>query len=395
MRFEAGVSWRISKRGLVVCRPGGVPLLVQHERAGVLPDLVPAAASPEELMSLLGGAQSDRRLVDDLIDERILLPPERVGVSERHAGSGHPRRLVFTRSGIEVRGIERIARWVHRLVMPIVVSWWGRCLIGLTVVGGSAALVMGRPAVAAVSEHPWIDATLGLILGFALAGAHELAHAVALVHYGRTPQAAGCGFYWGALSFYVDCTDGVTLPRRARIINALSGLAVDLAAAAALFITAQLWAASVLAVSVCWRVGIFHLVDIADNALPILEVDGQLALSDALDEPDLSPRAREALGRWLRGIRGREQPPWLATYGAVSLAGGIVLLVGGTWVWWLAAGDLLKALFGGNPAEVLLALYVVIPFAAGVLFSGIGLVVELLARPVAAPAAGTGDPPCP
>ncbi len=254
---------------------------------------------------------------------------------------------------------------------------------------------MGRPAVAAVSEHPWIDATLGLILGFALAGAHELAHAVALVHYGRTPQAAGCGFYWGALSFYVDCTDGVTLPRRARIINALSGLAVDLAAAAALFITAQLWAASVLAVSVCWRVGIFHLVDIADNALPILEVDGQLALSDALDEPDLSPRAREALGRWLRGIRGREQPPWLAAYGAVSLAGGIVLLVGGTWVWWLAAGDLLKALFGGNPAEVLLALYVVIPFAAGVLFSGIGLVVELLARPVAAPAAGTGDPPCP
>jgi putative peptide zinc metalloprotease protein len=31
------------------------------------------------------------------------------------------------------------------------------------------------------------------------------------------------------------------------------------------------------------------------NALPILEVDGHWPLADYLDEPDLAPRARDAL----------------------------------------------------------------------------------------------------
>ena len=67
----------------------------------------------------------------------------------------------------------------------------------------------------------------------------------------------------------------------------------------------------------------------------------------------------------------------------LALVGGIVLLVTGTWVWWLAAGDLIKALFSGNPAEVLLGLYVVIPVALAALFSAIGLALEFVAKPSA------------
>ena len=249
------------------------------------------------------------------------------------------------------------------------------------IIAGIFAFIAGRPAGPQVTEHPWVDATVGLVLGLALAGLHELAHAVALVHYGRTPRRAGCGFYWGALCFYVDSSDGITLPRRARIVNAMAGLAVDAVTTAVLLIVAQGFAASVLIMGVCWRIAILQLVGIAENTLPILEVDGHVAFSDYLDEPDLSPRSREALGRRLRRIKHDDQPSWLAAYGAFSLIGGIVLLAASTWVWWLAAGELITSLFQGNPAEVLLGLYVVLPVGIAVVFSTVGLSLEVLVKP--------------
>ena len=271
------------------------------------------------------------------------------------------RRVVFTRSGVEFTGIAPVARAVHRVVMPILLSWTGRIAIGLLIVAGAVALIAGRPAGPQVTEHPWVDATVGLALGLAMAALHELAHAIALVHYGRTPRRAGCGFYWGALCFYVDSTDGTTLPRRARIINAMAGLAVDLVTTAVLLLIAQGFAATVLITGVCWRIAILQLIGIVENTLPILEVDGHVAFSDYLDEPDLSPRSKDALARKLRRIKHDDKPSWLAAYGAFSIVGGIVLLATSTWVWWLAAGELITSLFAGNPAEILLGLYVVLP----------------------------------
>ena len=71
----------------------------------------------------------------------------------------------------------------------------------------------------------------------------------------------------------------------------------------------------------------------------------------------------------------------MAAYGAFSLIGGIVLLAASTWVWWLAAGELITSLFQGNPAEVLLGLYVVLPVGIAVVFSTVGLSLEVLAKP--------------
>jgi putative peptide zinc metalloprotease protein len=94
-----------------------------------------------------------------------------------------------------------------------------------------------------------------------------------------------------------------------------------------LLLFSHAFAASVLVMSVCWRLAIVQLIGIVENALPILEVDGHVALADYLDEPDLSPRSREALTRKLRGVHHCEKPTWLAAYGAFSLIGGAVLLV--------------------------------------------------------------------
>ena len=224
MDFVSGVTWRSSQRGLVVCGAGGSSLLVEHERAAELPALLGDASDADELAALLGGSDADRQVVADLVAERIVADPTKP-VHDPNVGPA--KRVVFTRSGVEFTGIDGVATVVHRFVMPVVESWPGRIAIGVLLVAGVIALIVGRPDGPPVSGHPWVDATVGMILGFGLAALHELAHAVALVHYGRTPRSAGCGFYWGALCFYVDSSDGTTLPRRARIINALAGLAVD------------------------------------------------------------------------------------------------------------------------------------------------------------------------
>jgi putative peptide zinc metalloprotease protein len=376
MRFTADVTWRISQRGLIVCEPGGVPLLIEHDRAAELPELIADACGTDELVASLGGTEADRSLVEDLLAERILVDPS---APPPKANARTTKRVTFSRSGIEFTGIDPIARAIHRIAWPVLRSWPGRIVIAAILVGGVVSLILSRPAGPQVSQHPWVDATVGLLLGLALAGAHELAHAVALVHYGRTPRAAGCGFYWGALCFYVDSSDGMTLPRRARIINALAGLAVDLFTASILLTLSHTFAGITLIAAVCWRVAVTQLIGVVENGLPILEVDGHVAFSDYLDEPDLSPRSREALAKRLRGHKGGQQPSWLAAYGAFSLIGGIVLIATSTWVWWLAAGDLIKSLLSGNPVEILLGLYILVPLAIGVLFSTTGLLLEMLA----------------
>lgn len=376
VRFADGVTWRISQRGLIVCSFGGSPLLIEHANAAELPKLLTLASDYDEVVVLLGGAGADRQLVDDLLAEGILFDH-----SAPQAIAAESRRIAFSRSGIEVTGIDTVARAIHRVALPILRSWPGRLVIAAVVLAGAVSLIVGRPGTPQVSQHPWVDATVGLILGFALAGLHELAHAVTLVHYGRSPRSAGCGFYWGAVCFYVDSSNGITLPRRARIINALAGLAVDVVTASILLTVSHAFAGTALVTGVCWRIAVTQLIGVIENGLPILEVDGHVALSDYLDEPDLSPRSRDALSRRLRGDSRGHEPWWLAAYGAFSLIGGVVLMVGSTWVWWLAAGDLVRALLSGNAVEMLLGLYILVPVALAALCSTVGLAREFPLKP--------------
>ena len=127
MQFNTGVTWRASQRGLVVCAPGGETLLVEHARAAALPDLIDEARSIDELAAGLGASEKDRRLALDLVAEHILVDPE---APPREPSTEPARRVVFTRSGVEFTGIAPVARAVHKVVMPILLSWTGRIAIG-------------------------------------------------------------------------------------------------------------------------------------------------------------------------------------------------------------------------------------------------------------------------
>jgi Zn-dependent protease len=83
------------------------------------------------------------------------------------------------------------------------------------------------------------------------------------------------------------------LPRRARIISPLAGLATDVVTAAVLVIIAAA-AVPVLIVTVCWRLLVLQLLSVVHNTVPTLEVDGHVALTDYLDQPDLGPVHGEA-----------------------------------------------------------------------------------------------------
>jgi putative peptide zinc metalloprotease protein len=259
-------------------------------------------------------------------------------------------------------------------LLPLVLHPIGRAAIGLVIVAGLVALLAGRPNVPQASDNPIVEVLAMIVLGLAATFCHELGHAVALVHYDRTPRRAGFGFYWGAVSFFVDSTPALTLPRRARVVQALAGLMVDTVTTALFAIAAQLTSSTLWAI-VFWRLAILSIVDMLINLAPILQVDGHWALADWLDEPDLAVRARAALGA---ALRGRVQPGqrWLAMYGAISLVAGMGLLAVLINVFWANAGALVVNLFSGGVAEIALGIYYVAPVTLGIVFSVIGLLME-------------------
>jgi hypothetical protein len=397
MRFAPSVRRRCSKRGLVIAGTAADAFLVEHPRATALPDLLAGATGPEDLIRAWG--PDTRALVEELVDLGILLCAEDPDPAPEPVATRCRVRL--SRSGIEIAGIERPARWLCRRLGPLWESWPGRAALLALIAMGVACLVAGRPHVPSVSAHPWIDALLGVALTLGCACLHELAHAVALVHYGRRPRRAGCGFYWGGLSFFVDSTEALTLPRRARVIQALAGLGVDTVTLSVLAVVAQL-APTPLIAAVAWRVTVLGLLSLVLNLLPVLCLDGHWALADHLDEPELAGRARAALGTAVRRRLRRTLPQgpavvvtrerWLVIYGAVSLVGGVVLLAAAGLVWWSAAGDLASSLLSGDLADVVVGIVLVGPFAAGLLFSTLGLLLEVAAAgPVTAPDATAGS----
>jgi hypothetical protein len=373
MQLAPDINSRTTKRGLLIATPFGDTLLLQCAQPSGLVEFLHQDPSAEALAHRIGGPDAENTVLE-LQEMGILVDSQNAGPHGPSRGE-QSRTWQLTRSGLEFAGIERPARWIQRRILPMINSVVGRIATATIIVLGLLSFFAGRPG-PAVSSSPALDALLGIAIGLLAAAAHELAHAVALVHYGRTPRRAGFGFYWGSICFYVDSTDAVTLPRRQRIVQALAGLAVDVVVVCTLATVAQA-SSSVLLAAVCWRLAVVGVVDLVINGLPILQLDGHWALSDWLDEPELALTSRNAFRDALRR-RPRTAPRWMAAYGALSLFGGIVLTVGGALVWWAAAHELVIALFTGTIGELLIGLYLVVPVLIGGHLSCLGLLRELL-----------------
>jgi putative peptide zinc metalloprotease protein len=324
--------------------------------------LLAVTPAPDELARRLG-PPLEPGVIDELLAAEFL-----VEASDGPAAAAPARSpaVALSRSGLMLAGIAGPSRWRDRY---------------LVVVAGAGCLAAGPPGRLSAAS-PATEVLLLLALGLLTSLIHEFAHAVVLVHYGRTPRYAGFGLFCGAVSFYVDSTPALTLPRRERVVQALAGLAADAVTTSILAILAVLaqTRADPLLAAVFWSRAVLNAIAIVLNALPILEVDGHWALADYLDEPDLAPRARAALADLLH----RRRPPagtGLAAYGAVSLLAGFALIAASVAIQWQVLGGLITALVTGTVTDVLIGCYLVVPLAIAVLVSLAGMIRQAVTAP--------------
>jgi putative peptide zinc metalloprotease protein len=271
---------------------------------------------------------------------RPLVPTLRLPRADAVAGAAHRRagRLVFSRSAAV-------------LIPPFLVA------------GLIAFLAVWRDDGRAVGVHRSTGSTAAVIalavLGKVL---HELGHALAVKRAGREVIDAGIHLYLGLPAFYVDSTDLLLAPRRARIVNALAGPVAEAVVAATASLVVAVWSDGLVA-AVAFPFAAISWASVLLNLVPFLELDGYWLLTDVLDRPRLRARSfdvlRHELPRRLQRRRaamtGEERA--LVAFGAVSALATAAAIVAAAILWWLIADGAVTALWGaGAPGRGALGL---------------------------------------
>lgn len=166
---------------------------------------------------------------------------------------------------------------------------------------------------------------------------HEIAHGLALVHYGGEPGEMGAGLFYFGPMFYTETTDVWSLEKKHRMMVYLAGnistlLIGSVVAFAVLFVAFPQPAALVLTMVAfyCFDISLF-------NFAPPFETDGYYILSDALNMPNLRHESYGYVGSLIRRVFGtktklkvprmtRREKGILVAYAAVSV-GWIMYIV--------------------------------------------------------------------
>lgn len=304
------------------------------------------------------------------------------GWSRRILETIRTRKLSFT-------GVDQVAGALHR--------WGGWTLFSLPFLGILALLVgmgVGFFTMLARGElHPYslIDTgNLGpslLALWVALLSSfllHELAHAVAVKHFGRRVLSGGVMLYYAMPAAYVDTSDIWRAGRRPRIIVSLAGPLCDLLVGSLAAIAAALLPEGLVG-EAAYRLAAACYIAAICNLNPLLELDGYYMLSDWLRLPNLRSRALSFIAGPLwqklqtRARFGREERIF-TLYGSLSAIYTTLAVVLALIFWNEQLGRLLSDLWlnGGPAGRVLAALIIllaVLPMFIGLLVAAWGLMV--------------------
>lgn len=350
-QLATGVEHKLHGRYGLVASPGGAEHL----------HLEPAAY---ELVRSLDGSR-------DVASLRAEHGPEAVELLEAMWDGGFlvgsppasTPRVAVTFEGIELRGYDRVAGAVHRLVGRYVFTRAAAVVMTGVAAVGLAAFVgqlRGDESMTVGTASPVAAFFVLRVLGFVAVFLHETGHAIVLKHAGRRVGRVGIGFYWGSLTFYVDASDGLFCDRRTRMLQAAAGTITDLVVCGAAAVIALPGGDAGWATVLRELAALGYLAVLIDSA-PLLELDGYWFLADALDRPTLDHDSRLAL----RGLL-RRQPAsrGLAVYRLVSIAFGVGLFAFSLGGWWYLFGDLFRVLWGGGILYRVLGVLLVLPAVA-------------------------------
>jgi len=131
---------------------------------------------------------------------------------------------------------------------------------------------------------------LVFVLAISSAGFHEFGHAAALRYGGGNPRAMGAGLYLVWPAFYTDVTDSYRLPRRARLRTDLGGLYFNMLFALATFAAWRLTGFDALLVVIP-----LQLLQMTQQLMPFVRMDGYHILADLTGVPDLFSRIRPTI----------------------------------------------------------------------------------------------------
>ena len=160
---------------------------------------------------------------------------------------------------------------------------------------------------------------------------HEVGHATAARYGGAEPGAMGVGVYIVWPAFYTDVTDSYRLGRRGRLRTDLGGVYFNV-----LFILGVAGAYALTGFEPLLVLIVIQHVQIVQQLMPFLRLDGYYILSDLTGVPDLFARIKPALKSAVPGAerdpRVEELKPWvrIVTTTWVVLLVPVLLFIFGT-----------------------------------------------------------------
>ena len=298
----------------------GLLRLIDGRRA--LPDLVReaeqrfGAESPVLLVRLLG----------DLAEQGLLAGSGTASAADAAEDAGFIRRATAPRSWTWPGAgawFERVYRGGGRRLFTAhaLAGVAALAIVGAVVFAYLVAGRYGTPFV--VASKLGIGGLVFLLGRFAVAAAHETAHALTMAWFGRRVREAGFKLVLVFPYVYVDTSEAWFEPRRRRIAVGAAGPVSDLAWGGLFSIWCLLMPAGA-GRDILFQLAFGAYVASFFNLNPLLPRDGYHVLADWLREPSLRERAREQLFRQLSGRGDGSGSTVLTRYSLFSLAWSLV-----------------------------------------------------------------------
>jgi putative peptide zinc metalloprotease protein len=305
-----------------------------------------------QLIPLLDGQLTVAQLLTRATEEIGSAGPGRLarliaGLGERGMLDGvAPTPVAEPEQGLLARAFkprEKTFGWVGDY-FPRAYRHWGRIFfsqlsVALLVLLSMTGLVVFSYLIGARYGTPLVVANRVLIGGavflagrFLIVALHELAHGLALAHYGRRTDRAGIRLIFIFPYAFVDTSEAYFETRAHRIVVSAAGPLTDFSLGALFSILCAISPAGNVR-DVLFQLAFAGYVGAFFNVNPFLDRDGYQILCEWLREPKLKERARAQLRARLSGTMAKDEgSPVLARYAVAGLiwsavgAGFVVVL---------------------------------------------------------------------